>query len=328
MTMLDQHQCLIWPEYPATTQRDVLRGTTIVESHRSGGRYEITSEAVRRLSSTDDAARARLTTLLIEMRESGDDCPLVDTELIQKARIRTPRDPDERAFVLLRYLVSIQPSLGGRWQLPPDEIATALAHSESINHMELDFLFNSLHDRGYAEIEISADLTLFAFGVTMDGFAAAREVASPILTGQVFVAMWFDDSTAPLFDEGIKLAIKETGYVPYIVNRDPSVNKIDEAIVAAIRESRFMVADFTHGNDGVRGSVYFEAGFAYGLGMEVIHTCRQDLISRVHFDTRQYNHYGWTKPKDIIEPLKEAILARIGRGPIPSAQLPNSPIAN
>ena len=33
-----------------------------------------------------------------------------------------------------------------------------------------------------------------------------------------------------------------------------------------------MVCDLT----GYRGGVYFEAGFAYGLGLEVIYTCRKD----------------------------------------------------
>lgn len=323
MTMPEQYQCLIWPEYPATETQDIRRDTTFVESHRCGGRYEITSEAVEQLSTTDDATKARLTSMLLEMRKNGGDCPRVNTELIERARSGTPRDPDERALLLLRYLVSVQTSLGGLWRLAPDEIATALAQSESINTIELDFMFRFLDDRGYAETQLSANATYFAYSVTMDGFAAAREVTSPVVTGQVFVAMWFDERTASLYDEGIKLAVEATGYAPYIINRDPSVNKIDDAIVAAIRESRFVVADFTHGNDGVRGSVYFEAGFAYGLGMEVIHTCRRDLITGVHFDTRQYNHLGWTKPKDIIEPLKDAILARVGRGPIPSAQSPN-----
>jgi len=33
-----------------------------------------------------------------------------------------------------------------------------------------------------------------------------------------------------------------------------------------------MICDLT----GYRGGVYFEAGFAYGLGLEVIYTCRKD----------------------------------------------------
>ena len=39
-----------------------------------------------------------------------------------------------------------------------------------------------------------------------------------------------------------------------------------------IRKSKFLIADFT----GQRGGVYYEAGFAYGLGLPVIWTCRKD----------------------------------------------------
>ena len=47
------------------------------------------------------------------------------------------------------------------------------------------------------------------------------------------------------------------------------MDKIDDEIIGEIRRSRFLVADFTHGDKGARGSVYYEAGFAYGLGLPV-----------------------------------------------------------
>ena len=49
-------------------------------------------------------------------------------------------------------------------------------------------------------------------------------------------------------------------------------NDINDEIIAQIRRSRFMVCDLT----GYRGGVYFEAGFAYGLGLDVVYTCRRD----------------------------------------------------
>ena len=36
-------------------------------------------------------------------------------------------------------------------------------------------------------------------------------------------------------------------------------------------------------------SVYYEAGFAQGLNIEVIFTCRKDILEHMDFDTRQYN---------------------------------------
>ena len=197
---------------------------------------------------------------------------MVKIDLVEQSTRSTLIDANERAMRLLRYLVAIQPNLGGMWQMPRENIAMALALSESINNQELDFLFEALKDHGYVETQISADLTMFAFGVTMAGYESANEANRTLESAQAFVAMWFHPSVGRFYDDGIKPAIEHAGYSPYVVNRDPSVNKIDDAIIAAIKDSRFMVADFTHGDDGVRGSVYFEAGFAYGLDIPVIHT--------------------------------------------------------
>jgi len=76
-----------------------------------------------------------------------------------------------------------------------------------------------------------------------------------------------------------------------------------------------VVADFTHGNTGARGGVYFEAGFAYGLEIPVIHTCHEDMIEEIHFDTRQYSHILWKDVSSFRTELKNRILARFGSGP-------------
>ena len=83
-----------------------------------------------------------------------------------------------------------------------------------------------------------------------------------------------------------------------------------------IRQCRFVVADFTHGKAGVRGSVYFEVGFARGLGIGVISTCRTDQINALQFDTRQYYHIEWERNKlgHLRKQVAERIRARIGQG--------------
>ena len=101
------------------------------------------------------------------------------------------------------------------------------------------------------------------------------------------------------------------------IDRELDVDKIDDAIVANIRKSRFLVADFTHGKDGVRGGVYYEAGLAHGLNLPVIFTCRNDLVDELHFDTRQYVHILWDKNSldGLYTELLNRIRARIGEGP-------------
>jgi hypothetical protein len=76
-----------------------------------------------------------------------------------------------------------------------------------------------------------------------------------------------------------------------------------------------LVADFTQGESGARGGVYYEAGFAHGLNLPVIFTCREDAIGKVHFDTRQYNHIVWETVEELRDKLAKRIAATVGDGP-------------
>ena len=127
--------------------------------------------------------------------------------------------------------------------------------------------------------------------------------------------MWFHESMAEAFEKGIKPAVEDAGYEPLRIDRKEHINKIDDEIIAEIRRSRFLVADFTHGEDGARGGVYYEAGFAHGLGIPFIFTCRDDTVETLHFDTNHYSHIVWSDPMDLREKLKNRILAVIGEGP-------------
>jgi len=131
-----------------------------------------------------------------------------------------------------------------------------------------------------------------------------------------FIAMWFDKSV-DLAWTAIETGIRNSGYEPLRIDRKEHNNKIDDEIVAGIRRSKFLVADFT----GHRGGVYFETGFATGLGLPVIWLCRQDDLEKTHFDTRQYNFIVWEADKlsELSKALQNRIEATIGRGPVPSA---------
>jgi hypothetical protein len=95
------------------------------------------------------------------------------------------------------------------------------------------------------------------------------------------------------------------------VDRVEHVGKIDDEIIAQIRRSRFLVADFT----GHRAGVYFEAGFALGLNLPVIWSCSRDHIPELHFDIRQFNCIDWSKPDELADRLQNRIESVIGAGP-------------
>jgi nucleoside 2-deoxyribosyltransferase len=147
--------------------------------------------------------------------------------------------------------------------------------------------------------------------LTAAGWARVEELTVRAVDSQQgFVAMWFDNAMDEIYDKGIAPAISLAGYAPYRVKGKPTDQKVDDEIMAQIRRSRFVVADFT----GHRPAVYFEAGFALGRGIHVIWTCREDEVEKLSFDTRQYGHICWNNPEKLKRDLAYHIESRLGRG--------------
>jgi hypothetical protein len=122
-----------------------------------------------------------------------------------------------------------------------------------------------------------------------------------------FVAMWFDDSLQQAYDIGIAPAIDVCGFAPYCLKVSEHNAVIDDMIVAGIRSSEFVVADLT----GHRPSVYYEAGFAFGLKREVILTVRADQLKDVHFDANHRRVIDWKDERDLCLRLEARIRATI-----------------
>ena len=307
-------KCPIWPNSRATVHPQGIGLTWIVESARTGGKYEIDLPASYLVGNLDSRERVRLTTWLIDQRELGSQCPKITPEIVEYAKMKRPLRPHERAARLLRFVIeraeTIATPVFTRFE---DEGAYAWSESENLN--ELEFLFEHLNDEKFLATYPDTLRHLFIARITMDGYRFIAEQETNVATTQAFVAMWFHDSMDDAFESGIKPAIEAAGYKPLRIDQKPDANKIDDEIIAEIRRSRFLVADFTHGEEGARGGVYFEAGFAEGLGIPVIYTCRNDMVDKLHFDTRQYAHIVWETPDELRDGLLNRIRARIGEGP-------------
>lgn len=276
------------------------------------GQFDIDLHARIELQHLEPRHRARLATLFLELQATGKFPREITVELIEQARSGQSLAVVARAERLLRFLHDETAQLGQRLQYDRSDLRPNL-YSESTDVSEVVFLLDFLEQQGL----VANGHTMGRLGVTLTvhGFAhIAEQITSPD-TSQAFVAMWFHDTMEALYDEGIKPALEEAGYAPLRVDRQPSLHRIDDQIIAEIRKSRFLIADFTHDDRGARGSVYYEAGFAMGLGLPVIYTCRQNQFDELHFDTRQYPHIGWTDPVDLRQELKFRIEALLGSGP-------------
>ena len=285
-------KCPIWGTDCTTTPSGY---GSVIHSKRAGGRYVIMIDTQRQLASKrfglkNDRERAILTTWILSRQREGD-APEVSREIIDRVQNRElkPISPVIRAEKLLRYLgetvdPGIQVSI--RDLVADDEV---LALTESVSEEDASLIVEWLDGRGWLSMSSSGGIVK----VTLDGYQRLAELDTPNTNShQVFVAMWFDDSTKQL-RETIRQSIESVGLTPYIVDEDSFENKICDKIVVEIRRSRLVVADFTHGEDGARGSVYYEAGLAKGLGLPVVWTCRESQMKGLHFDTNHYPHLGW-----------------------------------
>ena len=171
---------------------------------------------------------------------------------------------------------------------------------------EFEFFIEKAEELGY--LEPSRGTLRYAHRLSLKGWKRITELRlEQSDSRQAFVAMWFDEGMNTAFLEGFKPALEATGYRPFRIDMREHNGKIDDLIIAEIRKSGLLIADFT----GQRGGVYFEAGFAMGLGIPVIWTCKENDIKNLHFDTRQYNHIAWTDAADLSEKLQLRIEASI-----------------
>ena len=307
-------KCLIWElEKSARVNRNSRFGTYEVFSPRAGGRYRIDwdqlADSIREL---DNRQKSRLTSWVINMRQQGVDCPEITQEVIELIKRARPTPVLLRVDRILKHL-SEQTTALGRAVRFGEEPSELYALGEATDVQELIFLLDFAKRSEWLTGPIGWPPALT---VTIQGHNRVEGMNSRPDSSQAFVAMWFDNTTTDAYEMGIKPAISEAGFRPVRIDEKLDADKLDDEILAEIRRSAFIVADFTQGHSGARGGVYFEAGFATGLAIPVIYTCREDSIDDVHFDTRQHAHILWRDPEKFKHELRNRICARFGRGPI------------
>lgn len=314
--MGQESRCVIW-QTPATEEPSFGCDGYFMDSVRAGGPYFISGTAAACMSRADEPARARLTTWLIDQRRLGVERPEIFESTITIAEQREATPVHVRGDRLLQFIGHQTATLGGGVTFQKGNAMTfmAWAWSESTEDHEMKFLLRYLEERGWIERGESATSRI-TYVLTIDGYARLADLNTNTTdSSQCFVAMWFEPTLEDAWEQGIRTGIEDAGYLAVRIDQKEHLNKIDDEIIAEIRRSRFVVADFTQGDDGARGGVYYEAGFAHGLGIPVIFSCRADVLDKVHFDTRQFNHIVWNDPEDLRQSLSSRISATIGDGP-------------
>lgn len=331
--MATNSTCPIWGTPATEIQSGDYGNKRVMDSPRAGGKYLVTRTVASMLTQRSDLDKVRLTSWLLEQRRLGVECPKIESNTLKEIERLRPLSVHDRADALLRYLAAKSDLLGTvvafRVPIASKSAATVheiLAWTASRQESEVVTLAEYCNTQEWIEHRVS-DLPyledtgqLHELMLRPPGYARLAELDSiGTASQQAFIAMWFDESMTDVYEKGIAPAIRDAGYKPLRIDRKDHNNKIDDEIIAEIRRSRFVVADFTQGASGARGGVYYEAGFAHGHRIPVIFTCKEDAIDSVHFDTRQYNHIAWKDTDELRTRLAQRVSATIGDGPLKNA---------
>lgn len=273
------------------------------------GTYQIsfTAKAVAEHGEAD----YRLSAWLRSHSDSSDAPKLDSDSLIQIPQSLPAYGVAAKQLFLMRALEERTEFAGKKVHIVQD-FDFPLAWCSSIE--EMNYIIRALNGRDLIALDKVADpKDSFSLDITITprgwDYLDSADKVSPI-KDQAFVAMAFAPSLRPAWEVGIREALTRAGYKAYRVDADEHLERIDAKLITEIKNSRFLVADVTLQRPGV----YFEAGFALGLGLPVVWSVRKDDLPNVHFDTRQYNHVVWETEGDLANQLYFRVMAAIGRG--------------
>lgn len=286
-------------------EKTIATGDSLYQLCPRCGEYKASGTAMSLLSQgLGPEKRAKLSGWVREQYMAGA-VPMLTDEIMKQILARPLPSFAERAERLLLEAVRGQKEMGEDFNLFDPRF---LAASYSKNTDEVVFLQKFLKEEGMLEATALGGVA----EVLPAGYIHYDEITRKTTKGsQGFIAMWFSSDLDIALSEGFEPGIRSAGYDPLRVDGVEHNNKIDDEIIAQIKVSRFVIADFT----GHRGGVYFEAGYAFGLGIPVIWTCKKDQIGDLHFDIRQFNCIDWDTPTELADRLEKRIKAVIGVGP-------------
>lgn len=177
------------------------------------------------------------------------------------------------------------------------------------DNSEIALFIDHIKEKGYIAGQQG---DLYSFKITVDGFNYIESIRSTIKSNLCFCAMSFDKRHSYIYETFIKPAVEQSGFDIRRVDEAPHNDGIVDQIIALIRQSKFVIADLSGNKDGV----YYEAGFAKGLGRPVIFTCEEAYFEDIHFDVKHLNFLKWKEDEisDAIERLAWKVQATLGRG--------------
>jgi nucleoside 2-deoxyribosyltransferase len=240
----------------------------------------------------DPKQRALASYLIRKMQGSGGRPELPD-EFFRSLRTRALPTPAEASDNLIMWMAEQQDGRPGRRVEIAYDSADLLGTFGVIDSQDIGWIVANL--KGARLLEHGQQGTdSYAGNLTPGGWARFEELKrAHVASRYAFLARRFaNPELDQVVERCLRPAVKQIGFDLRTVTQRAGL--IDAVIEDEIRRCRFLIADLSDDNAGA----YWEAGFAEGLGKDVIYICRVmepdgKAEKKTHFDTNHRQTVRW-----------------------------------
>lgn len=236
-----------------------------------------------------------------------------------------PTTFSEKINIFLLHLYGKTKYMGDKVYISPTQIESACFVIRFFNgnddnrNNQVQYFIGYLKNQG----DLTPDSFFTEYCLAPKGYQRVDELQKYNSSNpNVFVSMAFNDNTKDT-REAIRNGIINAGYSPEFIDEIIHNHQIVPEMFRLIRECRFLILDITDPNYGA----YYEAGYALGLGKEVIICCSKEVFIKKyetdeekkyqkylkpHFDIAQKQILVWNDYEDLTKKLSEWIKSIIG----------------
>ena len=275
------------------------------------------SKLCRQNGKSEEEKRAIVSHAIRQMqKKDGNDCNVINAPLIDAILKQSLPTPFEQKDIFMRWIGDSIESGGDYIGVNEHSILAIIgAKTENEFNFALDHLSEDKlvkYSKAPPGMQVNmgncGDITL-----SLAGWKYYEKLKrGAIDSRKAFMAMEYgNEELDKIVDKHFKPAVADTGFELIRLNDNPKDGSIDDRLRVEIRNSRFLISDLTHDNNGA----YWEAGYAEGLGKPVIYTCKEEKFDKekTHFDTNHHLTVMWDAAKigEAVESLKATIRATL-----------------
>lgn len=277
------------------------------------GFYHITDSALTMYQRSKVEDKLQSVSYWVRQHQFTDNLPI----LIDEGQIRSllvpfiTTKPNEQVEILLLWLGD---SLRKPSEIFEEPLNNLISLVGGYDIEDVEYIISFLIKKGYINsdsLETTEYIPYLRANLTFKGWDRYYELQRLTKDSRlVFMAMQYgNENLDRIFNDVIKDAVSKTGFEIRKLDEERRAGLIDDKLRVEIRRSKFLIADLSDDNNGA----YWEAGYAEGLGMQVIYICEEEKFKakKTHFDTNHHLTIQWKDDPDSLNNFAEELKATI-----------------